>query len=424
MANYVVRRVRFQNGEHHSVLIGPRGLPVLEVTLYLRKYRTKGRAANTIYSICSYLGLLYRELAEQKIDLFSRLSEGRFLTISELDRLALVTQYKVQDLVISETKTHKNVITLSKIAMRRSKIVKSISPVDIATQASRLRYIADFLDFLSRYVASGLSVTKRAQLESETEFGLNSFKEQIPKVSKRAKLDARVGLSSETQDLLLGVAHPKSPKNPWSREYVRTRNWLIIVLLLASGMRRGELLGLQIGDLIPNEPKLRILRRADTIDDPRRRQPCTKTSDREIELSRSIMKALWSYIDNERMAIKAARRVPQIFVSESGVPMSLANIGKIFIQLREASPDLPTNLTSHVMRHTWNERFSEKAYAMDLPEILVERARKEQQGWSDESKMAEIYTRKFSSQKGNEISLKLQERLDSSIQEYDGWQND
>ena len=59
----------------------------------------------------------------------------------------------------------------------------------------------------------------------------------------------------------------------------------IVVLLLAGGMRRGELLGLQIRDIIASSSSIQILRRADSKDDarpngPRRersttRSPCT-----------------------------------------------------------------------------------------------------------------------------------------------------
>jgi len=61
---------------------------------------------------------------------------------------------------------------------------------------------------------------------------------QIPSVARRAKLDARVGLSQGEQAKVLRVVHPDAPENPWSRGFVRQRNWLIVVLLLATGTRR------------------------------------------------------------------------------------------------------------------------------------------------------------------------------------------
>ncbi len=127
------------------------------------------------------------------------------------------------------------------------------------------------------------------------------------------------------------------------------------------------------------------------------------------------MKVLWSYINKERRSIKAARAVPQVIVSDEGKPLSQASIDKLFAQLREACPGLPVRLTSHVMRHTWNERFSEQAEAMGLPEAVEEKARNSQQGWSDDSKMAATYTRRHTAKKGREISLKLQEKLDGKL---------
>jgi hypothetical protein len=80
MTNFVAKRVMFRNGERHSVLSRPGGLPVHEATLYLAGYRKRGRAANTIHGVCMVLALLYRELAKAGIDLLQRLRQGQFLT--------------------------------------------------------------------------------------------------------------------------------------------------------------------------------------------------------------------------------------------------------------------------------------------------------------------------------------------------------
>jgi integrase len=416
MPQYIAKRIRFRNGERHSVLHVPNGLPVHEVTVYLDKYRRKGRAANTIHFVCTSLALLYGELDRAKVNLLDRLSKGEFLTLPELGRLASAVQYRIEDLEEGEGDAEKsNVIHIGRIGLRRKSDDKPRLPVDVQTQASRLRYIADYLEFSAGYVGATLSGPARRELEAESGRALTAFREHIPQVSKRAKLNARIGLSLEEQERLLSVVHPDSAENPWERGFVRLRNWLIVVLLLATGMRRGELLGLQIGDLHSNQSKLRIIRRADAPDDPRLIQPNTKTNDREIELTPSIMKALWSYINKERRGIKAARAVPQIIVSDEGAPLSQASIDKLFAQLREACPGLPMSLTSHVMRHTWNERFSEQADAMGLSESVEEKARNTQQGWSDNSKMATTYTRRHTAKKGREISLKLQEQLDDKL---------
>lgn len=416
MPKYVAKRIRFRNGERHSVLQVPNGLPVHEVTLYLDKYRRKGRAANTIHFVCTSLALLYGELDRAKVNLLDRLSEGAFLTMPELSRLASAVQYRIEDLEEAKGDAEKsNVIHIRRIGLRRRSDDKPRQPVDIHTQASRLRYIADYLDFVAGYVGAILPGPARQELEAASRRALTAFREHIPQVSNRAKLDARIGLSLEEQERILSVVHPDSLENPWERGFVRHRNWLIVVILLATGMRRGELLGMQIGDLHSSQAKLRIIRRADTIDDSRLIQPNTKTNDREVELTPSIMKALWSYINKERRGIRAARIVPQIIVSDEGAPLSQASIDKLFAQLRDACPRLPVSLTSHVMRHTWNERFSEQAEAMGLSDSVEEKARNTQQGWSDNSKMATTYTRRHTAKKGREISLKLQEQLDDKL---------
>ncbi len=386
-----------------------------EVALFLDRFRRKGRASNTIHVVCCVLALLYRELAAAQVNLMGRLEQGRFLTLPELERLASAAQFRAEDLASGEDSGNPNVISMARIRLRRKGGEKKAKSVEAATQASRLRYMADFLGFVSEYVGAGLPAPQRRELELESARALKAFREHVPPVSKRAKLGARVGLSEEEQKRLQDVVRPGSPTNPWARDYVQSRNWVIVVLLLATGMRRGELLGLQLGDLHATQPKLSILRRADAAEDSRRAQPGTKTHDREIELNPSIMRVLWAYINKERQQIKAARAVPQIFVSDDGKPLSQSSIDKLFLQLRAACPGLPGRLTSHVMRHTWNERFSEQAEALGLSESDEEKARNSQQGWSDNSKMGANYTRRHTERKGREVSLKLQEKLDAEL---------
>ncbi|EEF22616.1 conserved hypothetical protein, partial [Ricinus communis] len=252
-----------------------------------------------------------------EIDLVQRLSEGKFLTLPEINRLAGAVQYRVADLSHPDTdsSSNSNVVNIKRIRMRRNKSVREICAVDVATQASRLRYIADYLGFLAAYVGATLQPKLRSELELESTRALETFRAHIPPVSRRARLGARQGLSLEEQERLLEVIHPDSPQNPWKSGFVRRRNWLIVVLLLATGIRRGELLGLQIGDLNSRLPKFFVIRRADAKEDPRMIQPNAKTNDREIELRPAIMRAIWAYI-KERQNIKAARKHPQLIVAD------------------------------------------------------------------------------------------------------------
>lgn len=415
MPRYIAKRIRFQSGEHHSVLKGPDGLPVHAVTLFLQRWRRRGNASNTIQAVCQCLALLYRELdSSPRVDLLARLRAGEFLTSRELNRLADVAQYAMDDLSHEDDyETSKQVVNLKSVRMRRNKQSKEVAPVGKANHANRMRYMADYLEFVASYYAEALSPTARQQAVLERTEALLAFRAQIPKVPKRAREGAREGLSQEDQDRVMSTVHPESPDNPWERGFVRKRNWVIVMLMLATGMRSGELLGLQVRDLKAQLSQLGVLRRADASEDPRTTPVNTKTNDRELELRPAIMRELLSHINEDRHRIKAARKFPQVFVAQDGKPLSSRSVGKLFQQLRAACPGLPVTLTSHVLRHTWNERFSEQADRMGMSEVEEMRARNEQQGWSEDSQTSRDYTRRHTRRKGREVALKLQEKLDA-----------
>lgn len=145
--SFGAKRIQFMNGERHSVLSRPGGLPVHEATLYLAGFRTRGKAANTIHSVCTTLALLYRWLDAADIDLYLRLKQGRFLTLPEINRLAETVQRRVADPSVGDDDNsyRPNVIDIKRVRMRRKAVDVGTRPVDVATQASRLRYIADYL---------------------------------------------------------------------------------------------------------------------------------------------------------------------------------------------------------------------------------------------------------------------------------------
>lgn len=128
------------------------------------------------------------------------------------------------------------VVHMARIRLRM-KVDKQqqLKPVDVATQATRLRYMAEYLEFVSDYVGAGLPAPQREQLKQESAPSLKAFRAHVPPVTKRAKLNARVGLSEEEQQRLMQVVHPDSPTNPWNRRYVRLRNWVIVMVLSATG---------------------------------------------------------------------------------------------------------------------------------------------------------------------------------------------
>lgn len=415
---YQVKRLKFRNGERTSILLRKdTGLPVHEVALFLNRCRLKGRSANTLHEIARSVAFLLWQMDVHGVNLLERFGAGNFLSASEIARFAASTQFQTADLEVDATEyeksARKTVISLKQVLLRH-KAAKERQAVDVQTQATRLSNASKYLNFLSVYVAATLPRELSMQLEAETKRGLSVLKEHIPEKSNQAKLGARRGLDKEDMRRVIETVRPDSPLNPWKRPFVRRRNQLLVKLLFAAGIRRGEEMNLQIGDLNANSPKLQIVRRADSLTDERTKQALPKTRDRELELHPSIMRDLQHHINVDRYAIKAARKVPQLFVSTKGNALSESAIDKIFAQLRKACPNLPVSLVSHVGRHTWNDQFSEVAEEMGLSASVEERARNDQQGWSPNSKVSKTYTRRYDEAKGRKVALALQEKLEAA----------
>lgn len=124
MVRYDTKWLKFRSRERHSVLSRVGGPPVHEATLFLARFRTLGRAANTIHIMCRVLALLYRWLHKVEIDLLARLTQGQFLTKPELYRVADTVQYRATDLPEDDEVdgTKPQVIDLNTVRAKRSHV--------------------------------------------------------------------------------------------------------------------------------------------------------------------------------------------------------------------------------------------------------------------------------------------------------------
>lgn len=414
MSSFTTKRILLRNGERLSMLLHE-GIPVHIAVLYLNRMRTCGLAANTIHQACEILALLHNDMESRQVDIWNTIGRGRFLSIPDLNRFVDTAQYGKEKHDPYPEPQIKRVINIKKLLLRHAHKVAARTPVCAATHAHRIRTARSYLEFISDYAKSTLPSEQAALLHEETQRGLDVLNAQIPRVRNRAKVGARIGLTKEQEKQLLQVIDPDSETNPWKSRFVQVRNRLIVIILMATGMRRGELLGLKVQDLIGQNAKIRILRRADDPEDSRKYQPNAKSADREIPLSPILFRALEAFIRQERRNIKAARSIPQIFTSDDGVALSLSSASQIFSDIRRACPQLPRNLTAHVLRHTWNDRFSEHADETGMDPVEEARARTEHQGWVANSPMAATYTKRHTERKGRAVALSVQQKLEESI---------
>ena len=208
------------------------------------------------------------------------------------------------------------------------------------------------------------------------------------------------------------VIDPASPENPWKNEHARVRNQLIIWWLQSLGLRKGELLTIRLSDIDLRSNQVLIARRADDPTETRRDAPNTKTKDRQLALGDHLANLTRAYILGARKQVRNAKRSPYLIVATgTGRPLTLGAVNKLFVELRTRVPGLPEELSPHLLRHNWNDDFSELMDERKIAPEEEERLRKQQMGWSDNSTMAGVYTRRHVQKKSDEASLALQEKL-------------
>jgi len=408
-------------GERLPVLLGQDGLPMFEPTIFsLSEVRSRNRASNTIDSYLRSVMVLLLFLDLRKINLEDRLDEGQLLSLGEIEELVGICRLPLEKIhfMLDEApglsqQSASLVVSLEKLRMRSAGLPEV--EIDPGSAATRLRNIRDYLRWLAiaRMSKHGIDASLRMTLESSTQYTSHAIDARLPSAShKSGELDQREGLEPEVVDRILKVIDPHSLDNPWTDEHSRYRNALIIEWLLCFGLRRGELLNVRIGDVKFRDSTVTVVRRADNPDDPRKNQPKVKTKGREIPVSSSLLDKTNAYIMKHRSAIRGARKHDFLFVAtDTGAPLSIPSLNKIFNVLRQKCPDIPGHVFPHIFRHTWNDRFSEEMDANKVGEEAEKKARSYLMGWSETSGTAATYTRRHIRKRAQEASLQLQKNI-------------
>jgi integrase len=222
------------------------------------------------------------------------------------------------------------------------------------------------------------------------------------------------GLSPSEVTRLVEFIDPKNPKNPWGRGTskaavaLRHRNQLIVLLMLAFGPRRGDVLKLHTGDAkaFGADPTLWIRRRPDDPGDPRDWEPNSKTEERILPLDPSLARTVNDYINNHRVHIPKYKKSPYLFLaSQSGVPLSSRAVNEIFEALKPKFP----GIHPHVLRHTHNDRLVEHCAKSGIDSKDASKHAKYLNGWLGDN--LGIYTQRSQREAAHRISKVVQRDL-------------
>lgn len=255
---------------------------------------------------------------------------------------------------------------------------------------------------------------------------LADWKEMFKRNVRSGPSKDKYGLTREQRKRFLEVIHPDSDENPFDLAH-RHRNYALLLLYYELGLRRAEPLALKSCDLQfhSNMPILHVHRRPDDPEDPRQDQPLIKTAARSLPVGQRLCRAIedWLvYHRSDRARYPGARKVPYVFVAENGRPLALRSTYDLFVRIRTSFPELPANLSAHILRHDANDRFSElcdevrrekksgstEEHIADALEIQM---RNYLMGWKKHSKQAVKYMRRTIETKATEYSLRLQDRV-------------
>lgn len=369
-------------------------------------------ATSTIAQALRAISVLLQFFDDSAIRISERIRSGKLLTGAELERLSLALRRPLASDTVAETVIRPRVpIRVRSVEGARSRATQHRAEISEDSAAIRSFYAIAFLRWSAHELLSSFELPKaeRRDALAAIDVAVSSLRSRFRSTSKRNRLGAREGLTKADRFRVLDVTSPQCPDNPWSDLHAKYRNGLVIRLLLSLGLRRGELLGIKVTDFDFRSNELLIARRADDPSDPRPAQPCTKTNDRILPVDDQLAAEVLEYVLKHRKAISGSRHHDFLFVaSRTGAPLSLVGLNKVFRELRERCPELPREVFPHILRHTWNEDFSERMDELGIPEDEEKKQRAYLMGWSEFSGMPAHYTRRHIRRKAMQVSMELQ----------------
>lgn len=372
-SGWSVRIAVLRSGERLPLLVqGFFGLPDPEVTEFaLTQLRAKGRAARTISAYLRAIAEGLSHLQRAGLCLDERIATGSYLSTQELTAFAS--------------------------ACKRGRRKLLIDRDEAASKYSR------FLEYIRWRAALVIGRSSSEASFDRAQKALKRFEVRAAAVAPAPEAsipspDSRGGLTAAQREVLLAVINPDDERNPWADAELRSRNFSMILLAYELGPRAGDVLSLKIRDLnLTHRPAtVTFHRRHDDPEDPRKDQPVLKTKPRVLEISEGLALGLerWIYHDRaNRDRFPEARKHPFVFTNNRGFPLGQRGYQLVFERVRTKFPEFDT-LVSHVLRHDWNERWTDMN--SDASEHSGNSIREQcyAMGWADRSTMPARYARR------------------------------
>lgn len=363
-------------------------------SLILRK-RERSVAFETLNALAHDLVHLGQWAILENVDIHERFASGRYLNADETSSLAAA-------LGVTTSALRRN----QKLPLGRVKL-SSADTVSNATKRRRLAAASDYLDLVARTHEAHTSNSEQAKRSERRQDMLSALRARLPRVRSSRVRNA----FTETQlGRLIKFLNTGDPAQIWKDEDLRSRNWAIMNVLIATGVRQGELRQLKITDVDFREPSLTVERRPDGPEDPRVREPNAKTNDRIIPMSERLALILEDYYFGCGSDAAAVSKSRFLFLSLSnrsrGQPISAQTVRAVVADVG-AHIGL-SNLVPHALRHAWIQNLTNWAIENNIPDGQLDRMANYLGGWSDLSKSASEYRGDQLTRQAYEAGLKVE----------------
>lgn len=360
-----LKQIVFSEGERYPMLVDSEGVPEFWPMLYVTENLRVSLKQTSIEN--SLRHLIHLKLWEEinGRDLISEFGQEKFL--SDVDIISIRDHCLLNSSHIDEWEqftSKKNVVKLSVVYPGRTRHRKIVSK---GHAANRLVHIAKFLYFVAR------TMLRKRENFITLVGAIDDMKKRI--IAQKPKGGKNKGLSTdpdskapppEVFEKFMRVVREDSPNNPYKNESIRNRNELMFDILYDTGMRSGEILGLQIGDIDFQRAIISVIRRHDNPNDPRRRQPVPKTDEREIPVTAGLAKRIRDYVMDVRSKVPGANKGPFLFVTHKRGKFEGKPISDSTFRIRILKPAVLMNVEifkeihKHGFRHDFNNRLSKK----------------------------------------------------------------
>ncbi|WP_213881381.1 site-specific integrase [Pseudomonas sp. dw_358] len=395
---------RFSSGQRVPLLVqagDEAPLPILVPFIYVQ-LKLRRRAYNTAAAHLRAIQAFYAYAETRGLDVDEAILACQFESI-----LALLDGYAIW---LQSGRQADNLI--ARIGKAESAPFPQIDP---RTRDQYLRLLKQYLSWcVSRYIPR-VRQNSTSLISIEVAFAdvadviERRFESHI--INLRPDRTRYRSLTDTQLQIVRALIRPDATENPFP-ERLQLRNWLMIELLLETGIRRGELLKLYTTDINQGSQHayVSVNDREHDPGDPRAEEPALKTHGRTVGISAQLYEVYERYIQSERRPVRYGKpmKLPYryLFISDRGRPLSiraLSNVfDRLFLTIELAHSGLLPTLCAHDFRHTFADRFL--AYLVEQRGYDLERATDELRrvcGWSETSAMPRRYASRYLAESAN-----------------------